>query len=104
MEMSSDEDEDGQISKQDQQDERTARLLDLNKKDEDEALLVDFNRARLPRDALIKYHRRPWFPEYARGKLVAVFLTGLCFMCLSSRFLGSIPSQDIWVQNVRDNQ
>ena len=92
MEMSSDEDEDGQITKQDQRDERTARLLDLSKSDEDEITLQDFERARLPRDALMKYHRRPWFPEYAKGACIYMPPFQLPFMRVPLRVLGAIPA------------
>lgn len=80
MEMSSDEDEDGQITKQDQQDERTSRLLDLAKHDDDEVTMQDFERCRLARSDLIKYSRRPWFAEYAKGVYIMTLEIELHFI------------------------
>lgn len=67
--MSSEDEEDGQISRLEEQEEREARLLSLNKqRSEDEPpVLRDFDLIRLSRGALVRCHGLPWFEEYAKG-------------------------------------
>lgn len=67
--MSSEDEEDGQISRLEEQEEREARLLSLNKqRSEDEPpVLRDFDFVRLSRSALVRCLGLPWFEEYAKG-------------------------------------
>ena len=70
MEMSSGEEEDGQISKYEQEEERDRRLLDKYEKaqpDEDPATLQDFASCRLTRDTLLRYYLAPWFEDLIKG-------------------------------------
>ncbi|THH04540.1 hypothetical protein EW145_g5445 [Phellinidium pouzarii] len=70
MEMSSEDEEDGQISKLEQQEERESRLLSMTKSDEEELTREDLEKCRLPRDNLVKYAKMPWFEEYAKGSWI----------------------------------
>lgn len=79
MDISSDESEDGMITREEQQEERDRRLMGLStsssKRDEDseehaEATLEDFNRTRLTRDMVAKWCMHSWFEEYVTGTWV----------------------------------
>ncbi|KAI5120538.1 hypothetical protein M0805_004546 [Coniferiporia weirii] len=70
MEMSSEDEEDGQISKQEQQEERESRLLNKVKSDDDELTLEDLERCQLSRNNLVKFSKMPWFEEYTKGAWV----------------------------------
>lgn len=68
METSDSEDEDGQISKIEQEDEK---LFGKSKKDnveDDEPItLHDLERCRLTRDMIAKYSMLPWFEDFVKG-------------------------------------
>lgn len=99
MDISSDESEDGMITREEQQEERDRRLMGLStssskvrvssiavrqgilkylllsQRDEDseehaEATLEDFNRTRLTRDMVAKWCMHSWFEEYVTGTWV----------------------------------
>ena len=85
MEMSDEEDEDGQISKLEQEEEREQRLVGKMKANEDQPITAeDLGTCQLTRDQISKYALHPWFEDYARGMLFYVLgnntLTEL-FLC-----------------------
>ena len=68
MEMSSDDEEDGQISKFEQEEEREQRLLNKAKVDDEPITLLDLEGCRVKRDQLCKYSKRSWFEDYVKGR------------------------------------
>ena len=69
MEMSDDEDEDGQISRFEQDEEREQRLLNKYQPEEMPfATLRDIEKLRISRDSLCKQSKRTWFEDFARGE------------------------------------
>lgn len=71
MEISDEESEDGQITKQDQEEEKERRLLGKTAEpDNTPSTLQHFESCRLSRDTLAKYCMAPWFQEYVRGAWV----------------------------------
>lgn len=80
MEFSSEEQEDGMFTKEEQAEERVSRLNALTSsgsrsKEEDEddqtpATVEDFNGCRLTRDLVAKWCLNPWFQDYAAGSWV----------------------------------
>ena len=70
MEMSSEDEEDGQISKQEQEEERELRLLNKTKAEDDEVTMEVMKQAQLSRDLLVRYSKNPWFEEYSKGAWV----------------------------------
>lgn len=70
MEMSDDEEEDGQISKFEQEEEREQRLVGKGKTEEETATLDDLTSCQLTRDLLCRYSKHPWFEDYAKGELL----------------------------------
>ena len=72
MEMSDEEDEDGQISKLEQEEEREQRLVGKMKANEDQPITAeDLGTCQLTRDQISKYALHPWFEDYARGMYVS---------------------------------
>lgn len=69
MEMSSEDEEDGQISKREQEEERESRLINREKAPQEELIstMPQLQSLCLPRNKLAKYARMPWFEEYAKG-------------------------------------
>lgn len=72
MEISDEESEDGQITKQDQEEEKERRLLGKTAAapDNTPSTLQHFESCRLSRDTLAKYCMAPWFQDYVRGAWV----------------------------------
>ena len=70
MEMSSEDEEDGQISKQEQEEERELRLLNKSKAEDEEITMEIMKQAQLSRDLLLKYSKNPWFEDYSKGAWV----------------------------------
>ncbi|EMD36880.1 hypothetical protein CERSUDRAFT_114800 [Gelatoporia subvermispora B] len=71
MDMSDDEEEDGQITKYDEQEEKERRILDkVNSRDDSPSMLEDFENVRLSRELLVKHSAAPWFSEYCKGAWV----------------------------------
>lgn len=66
MEMSDDEEEDGQISKFDEEEEKE-RALDKSKSDDGPITVDDLMKAQLTRDILAKHWRKPWFEDLIKG-------------------------------------
>ena len=70
MDISDGESEDGQITKDEQEEERERRLLGTHKQPpvvEEPIVLDDLEKCRLTRDNLAKYCMAPWFQEYVQG-------------------------------------
>ncbi|KAI6002167.1 hypothetical protein EDD15DRAFT_1591562 [Pisolithus albus] len=71
METSSDEEEDGQISKYEEEEERERKLYSKKSDPDDEPVtLSDLSTCRLTRDMLAKYCMAPWFEDYVKGAWV----------------------------------
>ncbi|ETW77432.1 hypothetical protein HETIRDRAFT_37203 [Heterobasidion irregulare TC 32-1] len=70
METDSAEEEDGQISKLEEEEEKERKLLNRAHPDEDRVTLQDLEKVRLSRDMLAKHYLSPWFEEYVKGAWV----------------------------------
>ncbi|KII91654.1 hypothetical protein PLICRDRAFT_696659 [Plicaturopsis crispa FD-325 SS-3] len=66
----SDEEEDGQITKYEEAEEKDRRLLNKANPDEEPITIEDLNSVRVTRDMLAKYAWAPWFEDYAKGAWV----------------------------------
>ena len=82
METSDDEAEDGQITKFEQEEEKERKLLGMTVTNDEPMTIADLNKVRLTRDALAKHFLAPWFEDYVKGTVSAVFflplLEGFC--------------------------
>jgi RNA polymerase-associated protein RTF1 len=67
MEMSSEEEEDGQISRLEQEEERDRKLYGQSTSDDDSLTLEDLSKCRLTRDMIAKTCMTPWFEDYVKG-------------------------------------
>lgn len=74
MEMSSGEEEDGQITKYEQEEERDRRLFEKPQPDDEQATLTDFLNCRLTRNILLKSHLAPSFEELIKGTYLQFLL------------------------------
>lgn len=71
MDISDDESEDGQITKDEQEEERERRLLGNHKQSpvvEEPITMEDLEKCRLTRDTLAKHYLAPWFQDYVQGR------------------------------------
>jgi RNA polymerase-associated protein RTF1 len=74
MDISDSESEDGQISKQEQEDERLLSLGGYKKRSAKEEVvdtpctMVDLETCRLTRELIVKHSVKPWFEDYVRGE------------------------------------
>lgn len=91
MEMSSEDEEDGQISKREQKEERESRLINKEKPSQEELIstMSQLEMLRLPRSQLAKYARMPWFEEYAKGEACSFLASP--FVDNFGRRMGAIP-------------
>jgi RNA polymerase-associated protein RTF1 len=76
MDISDSESEDGQISKQELEEERLLSLGGYKKSSKEEEVetpctMADLEKCRLTRELIVKHHVKPWFEDYVKG--------GLCF-------------------------
>ena len=82
--MSSEDEEDGQISKLEEEEEREARLLNLTKPhvEDETSNLQDFKNVQLLRDELVKAVSLPWFEDYVKSntRLIIQFYRILIFV------------------------
>jgi len=62
----SDEDEDGQITKNDQDSERLGRSSSF--RDDSPVTREHLLKVMVTRDQLVKMHKTPWFGDYAKGE------------------------------------
>ncbi|KAH9017356.1 plus-3-domain-containing protein [Lactarius deliciosus] len=71
MEMeTSDDEEDGQITKFEQEEEKERKLFGMAHPNDEPMSLEDLNKARLTRDSLAKHFLAPWFEDYVKGAYV----------------------------------
>jgi hypothetical protein len=73
METSDEEAEDGQITKFEQEEEKERKLLGMRVQNDEPMTMVDLNKVRLTRDALAKHFLAPWFEDYVKGTMSAMF-------------------------------
>lgn len=67
METDSEEEEDGQISKFEEEEEKDRKRFGKPEVEEEPITLEDISKCRLTRDLLVKYCMAPWFEEYVKG-------------------------------------
>ncbi|KAH8110245.1 plus-3-domain-containing protein [Phellopilus nigrolimitatus] len=70
MEISSEDEEDRQISRLEQQEERESRLLNKTKPEDEDLTMEDLEKCRLSRSKLVKYALMPWFEDFVKGSWV----------------------------------
>ena len=83
MDISDSESEDGQISKQEQEEERLLSLggyearkrakMAKEEAAETPCTMADLETCRLNRDAIVKHTVKPWFEEYVKGAVLVRF-------------------------------
>ncbi|KAI0772759.1 plus-3-domain-containing protein [Trametes elegans] len=69
MEMSEDE-EDGQITKYDEEEERDRKLYGKSNPDDEPITLDDLDKCRITRNQIAKFCMTPWFEDYVKGAWV----------------------------------
>lgn len=67
METDSEDEEDGQISKFEEEEEKDRKRFGKSEAEEEPIGLEDLSKCRLTRDLLVKYSMAPWFEEYVKG-------------------------------------
>ncbi|KAH7919395.1 plus-3-domain-containing protein [Leucogyrophana mollusca] len=67
METSSGEEEDGQITKYEEEEEKDRKLYTKTNPDDEPISLEDLATCRLTRDMLVKHCMAPWFEDYVKG-------------------------------------
>lgn len=75
MDISDSESEDGQISKQELEEERLLSLGGYKKSSKEEEVetpctMADLEKCRLTRELIVKHHVKPWFEDYVKGAWV----------------------------------
>ncbi|PSR75690.1 hypothetical protein PHLCEN_2v8981 [Hermanssonia centrifuga] len=70
METSDEDEEDGQISKFEEQEEKERRLFSKISPEDDTLVLEDLNKVRLTRDMIAKHCMAPWFEDFVKGSFV----------------------------------
>ncbi|KAI0634196.1 hypothetical protein C8Q77DRAFT_1110366 [Trametes polyzona] len=73
METSEDE-EDGQITKYDEEEERDRRLYGKSNPDDEPITLEDLNKCRASRGQMVKFCMAPWFEEFVKGAWVRLLI------------------------------
>lgn len=69
MDTSSGEEEDGQITKYEEEEEKDRKMFSKQPNPDDEPItLEDLTSCRLTRDMLARHCMAPWFQEYVKGK------------------------------------
>jgi len=69
METDSEDEEDGQISKYEEEDEKDRKRFGKSEPDDEPITLDDLNKCRLTRTLLAKHCMAPWFEDYVKGML-----------------------------------
>lgn len=64
----SDDEEDGQITKYDEEEERDRKLYGKSNPDDEPVSLEDLNKCRIGRNQIAKHCMAPWFEDYVKGK------------------------------------
>jgi RNA polymerase-associated protein RTF1 len=67
METSSDEEEDGQISKLEEEEEKDRKLFGKKDAEDEPITMNDLEKCRLTRDGIAKHCMVPWFEDYVKG-------------------------------------
>jgi RNA polymerase-associated protein RTF1 len=67
METSEEEEEDGQISKLEEEEEKDRKMFSKTNPDEEPITIEDLEKCRLSRDMLAKFCMAPWFEDYVKG-------------------------------------
>jgi RNA polymerase-associated protein RTF1 len=67
METSSEEAEDGQITKLEEEEEKERKLFSKSNPDDEPITLENLEKCRLTRDMLAKFCMAPWFEDYVKG-------------------------------------
>jgi hypothetical protein len=70
METDSEDEEDGQISKYEEEDEKDRKRFGKSEPDDEPITLEDLNKCRLTRTLLAKHCMAPWFEDYVKGMFV----------------------------------
>lgn len=69
MDTSSGEEEDGQITKYEEEEERDRKLFSKQPNPDDGPITIeDLSSCRITRDMLAKYCMAPWFEDYVKGR------------------------------------
>lgn len=87
--MSEDEEEDGQISRFEEQEEKEKRLLNKVAPDDEPVSLEDVNKCRLSRDQLAKSCIMPWFEDFVKGLSTLLYI--LLSIFIVYRSLRALP-------------
>ncbi|KAI0827453.1 plus-3-domain-containing protein [Trametes gibbosa] len=66
----SDDEEDGQITKYDEEEERDRKLYGKSNPDDEPVSLEDLNKCRIGRNQIAKHCMAPWFEDYVKGAWV----------------------------------
>lgn len=67
METDSEDEEDGQISKLEEEEEKDRRRFGKPEPEDEPITLEDLNKCRLSREMLAKHCMAPWFEDYIKG-------------------------------------
>jgi len=68
METDSEEEEDGQISKLEEQEERERKLYGSKEVVDENIEVLDLHKIQLTRDLIARHYMAPWFEDYVRGE------------------------------------
>jgi RNA polymerase-associated protein RTF1 len=91
MDTSSGEEEDGQITKYEEEEEKDRKLFSKQPNPDDEPItLGDLSSCRLTRDMLAKHCMAPWFEDYVKGKSNSA-LIHIQLKAPHARWLGTLP-------------
>jgi len=107
METDSEDEEDGQISKFEEEEEKDRKRYGKSEPDDEPITLEDLNKCRLTRTLLAKHCMAPWFEDYVKG--MSVLLQQLIYIGSSEqRHVGAIPhwprKWPACVSHLRDNE
>jgi hypothetical protein len=91
METSDEEAEDGQITKFEQEEEKERKLFGMTLPSDEPMTIVDLNKVRLTRDALAKHFLAPWFGDYVKGTINAIFSSSSSYLTISIRGVCALP-------------
>ena len=75
METESEEEEDGQISKLEEQEERERQLYGQSAATDETVTCGDLCKCQLTRTTLVKYYAAPWFADFCKGRILILPLS-----------------------------
>lgn len=107
METDSEDEEDGQISKYEEEEEKDRKRFGKTEPDDEPITLDDLNKCRLTRTLLAKHCMAPWFEDFVKGMFCSTAqLTTFCLP--AQRGVGTISHwRRKWptcLPHMRDNQ